>query len=535
MKLSKIPHSKNLIVRDLILAGVVFLLGLVLYVRTLAPGLLLGDSSEFQTLSYTLGIAHNTGYPIYLLLGKLFTYLPVGDVAYRVNLLSAVCAAAALAVVYLMGLLLTGRRWLSLTGALLLMVNALYWWQAVIAEVYTPAAAFTGGVLFFVLLWGQSRRPAHLFTAGMLGGLSLGVHLLTALAAPAILIYLLIKRADRQAWKAALLGGLIGFLIFVLSFVALDAYNHPTGMTANFRVHASAYGLKPEDFDSAWVRISFIFFSRQWRGQMFSGTSQDVTNNLVTYLDRTWSTFGLIFFFLILIGTISLFSSKAEGEERWKEGLLLVGSWMGMMIFLLNYRVGDLEVFFIPVYVILAVFLSEGAAQGVDGVSTFLRTLRLNKPLMNWLVGPVLMGICLWSAWPYLQAAEKSIQQGRISFLDESRIYYPYPVLDPGYPLREARRIASLVEDDAILFINWDMLYAACYAIYVDQKREGPACYEPMPFGTEGRMAVSAVEFIRENIGRHPIYISVIPEDLKSLYRFKQVGFTYPLYRMEKK
>src|SRR5256885_17261742 len=68
-----------------------------LYLATLAPGL--GgtvDSAEFQQAAYSLAIVHPTGYPLYLLLARLWiTLLPLGDVAWRVNLLSAVCAVAA--------------------------------------------------------------------------------------------------------------------------------------------------------------------------------------------------------------------------------------------------------------------------------------------------------------------------------------------------------------------------------------------------------------------------------------------------------
>src|SRR3982750_140617 len=63
---------------------------LALYVRTLAPFVLGSDSGEFQVLAYQLGIAHTPGYPIYLLLAKLLTLLPIRDIAYRVNLFSAV-------------------------------------------------------------------------------------------------------------------------------------------------------------------------------------------------------------------------------------------------------------------------------------------------------------------------------------------------------------------------------------------------------------------------------------------------------------
>ena len=281
-----IDKVKILSKADLLLAGFVFLAGLGLYVRTLAPGLLLGDSGEFQVLASTLGIAHNTGYPIYLLLGKLLSWLPFQTVAYKVNLLSALAGAVTLAEVYLLGKVLTGKRLLSLAGPIILGINAIFWWQAVIAEVYTPGAAFTGGVLLLVVLWGKTSRPAYLFTAGLVGGLSLGIHTLVALAAPAVLLYLVLRKANRKAWLFALAGGLAGLLIFTLSFFALDAHNDPTGMPANFRVHASAYGLQPQDFDSPLTRIGFIFFSRQWRGQMFSGTADDISSNIETYQTR---------------------------------------------------------------------------------------------------------------------------------------------------------------------------------------------------------------------------------------------------------
>jgi hypothetical protein len=84
---------------------------LILYVRTLAPGVLPGDSGEFQVLAYQLGIAHCPGYPVYLLMAKLVTFLPVGDIAYRVNLFSAIMAALAVCSVYLVARLISLNRW----------------------------------------------------------------------------------------------------------------------------------------------------------------------------------------------------------------------------------------------------------------------------------------------------------------------------------------------------------------------------------------------------------------------------------------
>src|SRR5690349_15544120 len=79
----------------LVVGMVLMVAALALYVATLAPSVMPGDYAEFQFCAAILGIPHPTGYPLYVLLGKLFTLLPVGDVAYRVNLSSAVYMAGA--------------------------------------------------------------------------------------------------------------------------------------------------------------------------------------------------------------------------------------------------------------------------------------------------------------------------------------------------------------------------------------------------------------------------------------------------------
>jgi hypothetical protein len=85
-------------------AAVALVVGAV-YVATLAPTVLpygtpyTLDSPMLQAAVPALGIGHPTGYPTYMMLTHLFTYLPVGDVAYRVNLASAVYGVAAVAAV----------------------------------------------------------------------------------------------------------------------------------------------------------------------------------------------------------------------------------------------------------------------------------------------------------------------------------------------------------------------------------------------------------------------------------------------------
>ncbi len=144
---------------DLILAVACFLLSLFLYLRTLAPTVvaLFDDTLEFPLAVHRMAIAHPTGYPLYLLLGKLVGFVPWRDVAGRVNLLSAVAGAVAVALVFLVARQMTRRRGTALLAAGALAVSPVFWSQAVVAEVYTLNAAFVAGLLLAALCW--ARRP----------------------------------------------------------------------------------------------------------------------------------------------------------------------------------------------------------------------------------------------------------------------------------------------------------------------------------------------------------------------------------------
>ena len=113
----ELDGAQSLSSREHALALVVGICALSMYVRTLAPDLLYGDSTEFQTLVYTLGMTHSTGYPIYLLLARLLGYLPVGSLAYRVNLLSALGTAVTAGGIFLLIRRLTLSRIEALLGS----------------------------------------------------------------------------------------------------------------------------------------------------------------------------------------------------------------------------------------------------------------------------------------------------------------------------------------------------------------------------------------------------------------------------------
>ena len=185
--------------KDFYWAGGLFLLSLILYLFTLTPRICAGDSGELTTAIYNLGAAHPPGYPLYTMLGKIFTYIPVGTIAYRVNLLSAVFAALTIPFLFLflVKLLQTSLEKLSpmrdriiaAVAGLLFAVSQTNWSQAVISEVYALNIFFAPLLLFSILVW-QERVflslkqgvPAYgerlLLLFALLMGMSLTNHLL---------------------------------------------------------------------------------------------------------------------------------------------------------------------------------------------------------------------------------------------------------------------------------------------------------------------------------------------------------------------
>ena len=159
-------------------------LAFAIYVATLAPTVMWYDMGEFVTTSATLGIAHNTGYPLLILIGKTFTFLPVGDTAYRVNLMSAVFTALAVAVVF--GIIhdLTDDLIASAAGALTLAFASTVWANATWATSYGLNLFFTALVTRLMFAWWRDSQPRTLAFAALAFGLGMCNHRLIVLVAP---------------------------------------------------------------------------------------------------------------------------------------------------------------------------------------------------------------------------------------------------------------------------------------------------------------------------------------------------------------
>ena len=122
--------------KDSCVGAVVAAIAIAVYASSAARDIILGDTPELMTAAIRLGVVHPPGYPVFTLLGHLFSLLPFGPLPFRVNLLAVVCDAGAVALVYFTALRLTGNRLASTCAALVLAFTPLFWSWSLVAEVF---------------------------------------------------------------------------------------------------------------------------------------------------------------------------------------------------------------------------------------------------------------------------------------------------------------------------------------------------------------------------------------------------------------
>lgn len=192
---------------DLIIGFLLFISAFIVYLKHLAPSIFTGDSADATIASYVLGIPHPPGFPVYTWFGHIFTFIPIGDTAYRVNLMSAFFGALVIPVVYMIirsiaprtkgGLKDFASRCGSIIGAISFAFSIHYWAQAEIAEVYTLNTFFIASMILLAFTWVKRRDARLLYLLTLFFGLSIGVNAANILFAPSFLVFLFL--VDRES------------------------------------------------------------------------------------------------------------------------------------------------------------------------------------------------------------------------------------------------------------------------------------------------------------------------------------------------
>lgn len=347
--------------------AVTALLAFSVYALTLPPDLTWanfgGDGGELITAAVTLGIPHPPGYPTYVLLGKVVSLLPMGTVAYRFHLFSAVCMATAAGIVtatithvpypvvrspiidYLSPIP-------AIAAGLTFAFAALVWGQAIIAEVYGLQMLFLALFLWALL----TKRPFWL--AGTALGLAVTAHLTSLLLLPLGLLLTPVAK-----WPRLLAGGLLG-VAPLLAIPLLALGNSPV-----------IWG-SPTTFGGWWWLIS---------GQLYRPNLFNLTTAAAIERARTWAPllagqYTLLGVPLLLWGALQWWREPTVRRFATTIGATAVL----ILLFAFGYGTEDAIVLTLPALLLLSILLGLALARlGPPALLLPLVLLLLNFSVKN--------------------------------------------------------------------------------------------------------------------------------------------------------
>ena len=310
------------------------------YLPTLYPGLMgSGDTAKFQYLGRVLGTAHNPGYPLYVFVLYAFSHVPIGSLAFRMNLLSALLAAATVGVAYFVARTMGCRRAAAIGAALALGWGRVFWSQALRAEVYSLGALLLAGAVLGLVRWGRDRKPRQLYAAAVCVALALGNHLTIVMVVPGILLYVFLTdaRSALRPRTLALVATILAIGVAQYGFIVLRSWQGAPYVES-----------RATSFDE----LIDVLRGAQFSQHVFTFDSQTLLRERVPRVaEIVRAELRVAGIVLLVLGLIRL--------PRREVVLLGVGS-LGVLIFALNYDVPDLAVFIIPVFVLCSPAIAVG-------------------------------------------------------------------------------------------------------------------------------------------------------------------------------
>jgi len=377
---------------------------LAVYGSSLAPGLTWAnfgaDGGDLITAAATGGIAHPTGYPLYLLLARLFQWIPLGSLAFRTNLMSALATVGAAALVYGLvtrSFLFDSKNdpWLAgLVAGFAYGLAPLVWSQAVITEVYGLHSFFVALLITIAIseVSGKFTQKHKDILLGLAFGLAMGNHMTTILLFPVLLTGLASgdpTPAQGNWWKAhwnkegrsllrrfAFLGvGLLVYLILPLRAIAKPPVNwgNPVNLAG----------------------FTWLVSGKLYQGQLFALSFASVWERFRVVVAMFLEQFGIPGLTVGLIGLIVFFkTSRLYLNLFW----ILVAS----TIFAILYATTDAFMYLIPAVLCFSIWIGIGVGKIINTASRWSRQIGVTIGIVLILT----LFLQAWKHWPQVDAAD---------------------------------------------------------------------------------------------------------------------------------
>jgi 4-amino-4-deoxy-L-arabinose transferase-like glycosyltransferase len=404
----------------------------ILYFLTAARDIIVGDSPELITAAVTLGVAHPPGYPLFTMLGHLFSLLPFGAIPFRLNLLSVVCDALTIGVVYFTALRLTRSQLAAAVAALLLAINPTFWEWSLAAEVFPLNNLLAAVLILLLVAWHeQQERNGFLIAAFFVAGLALTNHHTSVLLAPAFCLVLWQQRSILLARPGLLVIGVALFLLGLLPYAYMPwaSARHPVynwGEVSSVR-----------DFLGVITRRNYGTF------RLFAAAGYTGGSPLIRIAALCLS-FGLVAGTLIVLGAIQTYR-----RQRWYFWFSLIAFTFAGPFFVwitnLNLRTAPsalfvLQRFFLLPQIILAPLIALGVLALAEVVSRSIRSSAVTG--LRLAAAACVVAVAITGATNY-----RRIDQSRNSI---ARIF--------------AEDVFATIPPGSVLFANGDIAFTLMYA-----------------------------------------------------------------------
>jgi len=426
---------------------------LAVYVATMRPGVSFGDSAEFQRVPFEVGILHPTGFPVYVLLGKLFSLIPIGSIAWRANFLSAVAASGAAAVAALsMGRF--GVR--PIVAAAAAALTLIVWTEATTAEVSAVHLLFVSLLIHRALLWRDGRRPRDLYVGALLLGLAAVNHPTAIALAPLFIVYVAWVGRD-VIWARPTLAVRAG-LAFLLGITPV----------LYLAVRAVVGGNDLYRFIATWDGFTYWITGAQLHVSMNKVLSFTGPGNFVSGLPG-WLALSAdrstpIFVGFALVGVVAVWL-------RDRSFALFSASVVALSVYLFVNYIPTLERYLLVVMLIMAIWMGVGLEWLIQRVPK-----RLARVSVVSLVIPILLAA---SYWPAMNQSE--------NHLGEQFVAGVFARMPPG----------------AVILSYWDAVQPLGYEHCVEGWRPDIAVFSPFDRDYQGCDPYSDLQTL---VSSRPVY-----------------------------
>jgi hypothetical protein len=344
-----------------------FLSSLALYLSTMAPSVIMGDPGEYQFVPYVLGIAHPPGYGFYTLLGKLFaTLIPLGRVAWRMNLLAGVCGATLVTLTYLQTLHLTDRpldsaaaQLPAVLGAATLAASVSLMQHASHANAHIITATLAMVSLLLLLHWQHTEDNRWLYAFAFIAGLSPTQHPLPVFGFPAYALFILAVRPRilRQFRQLLAMAGCAFLGLTVYLYYPLRSATGPPFGPSNAHT---------------WDGFLHLVLARGLRGNVFPFTPQEQLYRLIDVVRLVRLQFAWPMLLLAVLGLLWL-------AVRRPRALLLLGGYTALTVYVTVNVLQDALAYLLGPTVVVGVLIGAGGLALAEGLLRWRAKPRLRQ------------------------------------------------------------------------------------------------------------------------------------------------------------